>query len=157
MPWSYIQFEKKRFELGGKYYPMVKVMAESLEEMKKNYKERGVNPKSIYVTKHKGKYYPIKSDTINMLFDEDIKKIQERDVDWKVLNPQTTRAMLIYNMFVNGCTIEHIAYLTGATVSQIMRYIPNSVIEEAGKKTWEKKQDTGRNQHPYKEIFDAEM
>ena len=157
MPWSFIQFEKKRFELGGKYYPMVKVLAECLEEMRRNYKDKGVTPKSIYVTKHNGKYYPVKSDTINMLFDEDIKKLQEKEVDWKILNPQSTRAMLIYNMFASGCTIEHIAYLTGATVSQIMRYIPNSIIEEMGKKKWEKKQDTGRNQHPYKKIFDNEI
>ena len=157
MPWSFIQFEKKRFEMDGKYYPMVKALADCLEDMKRNYKDKGVSPKSIYVTKHNGKYYPVKSDTINMLFDEEIKTLQEKEVDWKILNPQSTRAMLIHNMFKSGCNIEHIAYLTGATVSQIMRYIPNNVIEEAGKKKWEKKQDSGRSQHPYKEIFDNEI
>ena len=156
MPWSFVQFDKKRFELDGKYYPMVRVLADCLEEMKRNYKEKGISPKSIYVTKHKGKYYPIKSDTINMLFDEEIKTLQESGIDWTVLNPQSTRAMVIYNMFRSGCNMEHIAYLTGATVSQIMRYIPNNIVEEAGKKTWEKKQDTGRNQHPYREIFDSD-
>ncbi len=157
LPWAAIEYDKKRFKLDGKYYPLVSVLEESLDEMKKQYKRRGINPKAIYVTRRNGKCFTVKSDAINTMFDEEIKILKEGNVEWQILNPQNTRAMLIYNMFENGCTIEQIVYLTGATVTQILRYISNETIEKFGRRSWEKKQEAGRNLHPYKEIFDKEF
>ena len=70
------------------------------------------------------------------------------------LTPQKMRAIVIYNMCKCGCTLDEVSYLTNATVSQILRYVPEDVIEKNGMKIWRSGKKDGRRHHPYKEIFD---
>ena len=117
--------------------------------MKKGIKK----PKAIHVVKRNGKYVTVKSDAINFFFDE-IKQMNEENSEWKLFNPQNARSSLIYNMFMAGCTLEEIAYLTDSPIAQVIKYIPDNLINKKGEKSWNRGKNPGRNNHPFKEIFD---
>lgn len=57
-------------------------------------------------------------------------------------------------MFDSGCSLEEISYLTGASVSQILRYVTNEQIIKAGEKRWKNGSKKGKDNHPFKDIFD---
>ncbi len=155
LKWSEdIDLKNFRFTLHGKTYPMVKKLAKCLEEIQREYKKKGVKAKYIYVTKKGTKYVPVKKDIVNTVFDEDIKKIKCEDERWNALNPQNVRAMLIFNMCESGCTLEDISYITGAPVTQILRYTTNEILEKTGKQYWKKMRKAGETYHPFREIFE---
>lgn len=152
-PWSAVDFDKHIFILGTKKYPLVGVMENNLIHMRENYKKRGIKkPSSIYVFKKNGVYTSVGTDTINAVFDE-IKKYKEEGVNWRLFNPQNTRSAAIYNMLCAGCSIEEIAYITDSALIQLVKYLPDDIVEKNGEKEWKSK-NGGRDKHPFKEIFD---
>ncbi len=153
LPWTCVDYEHCYFELEGKKYPMVEKLAKWLKEKQREYKEKGVKPTAINVIRKGEKYFPAKKDTVNALFDEDIKIMDKNNERINTLTPQKMRAIVIYNMCKCGCTLDEVSYLTNATVSQILRYVPEDVIEKNGMKIWRSGKKDGRRHHPYKEIF----
>ena len=84
---------------------------------------------------------------------DEIKKYKEQGVNWRLFNPQNTRSAAIYNMLCAGCSIEEIAYITDSTLIQLVKYLPDDIVEKNGEKEWKSK-NGGRDKHPFKEIFD---
>jgi len=154
LPWECVDFLNHKFMLHGRNYHMVSLLENALHDMKEKYKSRGIKAKAIYVSKKGSRYLPVNKDSVNAVFDEDIKKINEGDESWKLFNPQNTRALLISAMFDSGCSLEEISYLTGASVSQILRYVTNEQIIKAGEKRWKNGSKKGKDNHPFKDIFD---
>ena len=126
---------------------MVEKLAKWLKEKQREYKEKGVKPTAINVIRKGEKYFPAKKDTVNALFDEDIKIMDKNNERINTLTPQKMRAIVIYNMCKCGCTLDEVSYLTNATVSQILRYVPEDVIEKNGMKIWRSGKKDGRRQH----------
>lgn len=152
-PWSSVDFDKHIFELDNKMYPLTRVMENNLKLMRDNYKKRGIKkPSAIYVFKKNGIYTTVGTDTINAVFD-DIKRYTEQGVNWKLFNPQNTRSAAIYNMLCAGCSIEEIAYITDSSIVQLIKYLPDDIVDKNGERKW-KNRNGGKDIHPFKEIFD---
>lgn len=151
--WDLIDFDKHSFSLGNKKYPLVKVLEENLLLMKNGYKNKGLKkPKAIYVFKKNGTYSTVGTDTINAVFD-DIKKYTEPGINWHLFNPQNTRGSAIYNMLCAGCSIEEIAYITDSPIQQLIKYLPDDIVDKNGAKKWRTK-NSGREKHPFSIIFE---
>lgn len=134
IPWTSVDYEHCCFELEGKKYPMVEKLAKCLREKQREYKEKGVKPTAINVIRKGEKYLPAKKDTVNAVFDEDIKAMDKENERINTLTPQKMRAIVIYNMCKCGCTLDEVPYLTNATVAQILRYVPEDIIQKNGMK-----------------------
>lgn len=151
--WSIIDWKNHIFMLNGKKYPLIRIIEENLLKMQNEYRIKGIKkPSAIYVYKKKDKYSAVSANSISAVFEE-IKHFTEIGSDCAKINPQNSRAAVIYNMLCAGCTIEEIAYITDATLSQLIKYLPDEIVKRNGEKQWKSKSG-GRYKHPFKELFD---
>lgn len=151
--WDIIKFEKHVFVLDDKVYPLTRVLEDNLKLVLENYRKKGLRkPSAIYVAKKNGVYSTVGTDTINSVFEE-IKKYSDPDVNWKLFNPQNTRASAIYNMLCEGCSIEEIAYITDSPINQLVKYLPDEIVDKNGGRKWKNK-GGGREKHPFNSLFE---
>ena len=109
-------------------------------------------PSAIYLFKKNGIYATVGTDTINAVFEE-IKKYSEPNINWQLFNPQNTRASAIYNMLCEGCSIEEIAYITDSSIVQLVKYLPDEIVDKNGEKKWKIK-GGGKERHPFNMLFE---
>lgn len=152
-PWECINFDKDIFTIKQKPYPLVKILKENLIQLKEDYKKKGLKkPSAIYLFKKNGVYSTVGTDSINAVFDE-IKKYNDDGVNWKLFNPQNARASAIYRMLCSGCSIEEIAYISDSPVQQLIKYLPDDIVDYNGARKWRTKIG-GKEKHPFKDSFD---
>lgn len=102
--------------------------------------------------KKNGVYSTVGTDSINAVFDE-IKKYDDDGGNWKLFNLQNARASAIYRMLCSGCSIEEIAYITDSPVQQLIKYLPDDIVDYNGARKWRTKIG-GKEKHPFKDSFD---
>lgn len=155
-PWDIVDFEKHTFKYNGKSYPMVSKMEYALLCMKQSYTQEKIKAKWIYVKKYHGKCSTVTENVINGFFKDGIHKLQVGDTDWMAFNLQTIRASLIINMYIEGCSLEEIYYLTGAPISGMLQpdIINDEMIKKAGEKRWKNGAKSGQSKHPFNKLFD---
>lgn len=153
LKWENIDFKKHTFYFGDRSYPLIKTMENNLIKMLDDYRNKGLRkPSAIYVVKKNGSYGTVGTDTINDVF-RNIKNNEAFEGEDVLFNPQVTRASAIRSMLCAGCSIEEISYITGAPLSQLIRYFPDEIVLKNGQKKWNAK-GGGKDRHPFGSIFD---
>ncbi|GEM_PF-5619546 len=157
MSWKKIKFNENMFVLRNRSYPLVKSLQNELQKLKKCYEENNNIPaRLIYGTKKSGGYYSVKEDVVNVLFSEDLDTFKKEHPRWKTITAQEMRGCVIYNMHEKGYSIDEIAYLSNASITQILRYIKNETALNNGESLWQKEsgEESRRKMHPFQAIFD---
>ena len=56
-------------------------------------------------------------------------------------------------MLCEGCSIEEIAYITDSSIVQLVKYLPDEIVDKNGEKKWKIK-GGGKERHPFNMLFE---